>query len=76
MTATLDFLRRVLVDEFEIDPATITMEALLIDDLDLDSIDAIDILTRLREFTGKHLPAEALKSVNTVGDVVHLVEAT
>ena len=43
------------------------------DDLDIDSIDAIDILSRLRDLTGKELPAEELKEVRTVGDVVNLV---
>ncbi len=70
----IDELRDVLADEFEIDPASITLQAHLLDDLDIDSIDAIDILARLRELTGKDLPAEALKSVRTVGDVVALVE--
>lgn len=70
----LDTLRDVLAAEFEIEPATITLDANLMDDLDIDSIDAIDILSRLREITGKELPAEALKSVRTVGDVVNLVD--
>ena len=71
----LDQLRTVLAAEFEIEPELITPEAQLMDDLDIDSIDAIDILARLRELTGKELPAEALKEVRTVGDVVTLVEA-
>jgi acyl carrier protein len=73
--SVLDTLRNVLAAEFEIDPGTITSEAHLMNDLDIDSIDAIDILSRLREITGKDLPAEALKNVRTVGDVVALVES-
>ena len=72
--SVLDTLRNVLAAEFEIEPESITLEANLMDDLDIDSIDAIDILARLRELTGKNLPAEALKNVRTVGDVVTLVE--
>ena len=75
MDSILNNLRDVLVDEFELEPESITMDAHLVDDLDIDSIDAIDILARLRELTGKQLPAEALKSVRTVGDVVHLVNS-
>ena len=67
-------LRTVLAAEFEIDPEHITMEAHLMDDLDIDSIDAIDILARLREITGKDLTSEILKEVRTVGDVVTLVD--
>lgn len=68
-------LQSVLCAEFEIDPELITMDANLMDDLDIDSIDAIDILTRLRELTGKDLPAESLKEVRTVGDIVALVDS-
>ncbi len=70
----LTTLRDVLAAEFEIEPASITPDADLLDDLDIDSIDAIDILARLRELTGKELPAEGLKNVRTVGDVVALVD--
>lgn len=68
-------LHKLLADEFEIEPDTITLDAHLFEDLDIDSIDAIDMLSRLRELTGKELPADELKSVRTVGDVVALVEA-
>lgn len=69
-------LSSLLVEEFDIDPATIQPEASLFDDLDIDSIDAIDMLTRLRALTGKDLPADKLKNVRTVGDVLMLVEAS
>ncbi len=74
--SVIDTLRDVLAAEFEIEPDTITLDAHLLDDLDIDSIDAIDILARLRELTGKELPAEALKNVRTIGDVVALVDAS
>ena len=75
MTTTLQQLSALLAKEFEIEPQSITLDAHLFEDLDIDSIDAIDMLSRLRELTGKALPADELKSVRTVGDVVSLVEA-
>jgi acyl carrier protein len=74
MSQTLRYLRDVLAAEFEVEASLIVPEAHLFDDLDIDSIDAIDILARLRDFTGKALPAESLKSVRTVGDVLALVD--
>jgi acyl carrier protein len=71
--STLQQLREVLVTEFEIEPELITPDAHLVDDLDIDSIDAVDILARMRELTGKNLEAEALKDIRTVADVVALV---
>ena len=71
--STLQHLREVLVTEFEIEPELITPDAYLVDDLDIDSIDAVDILVRLRELTGKNLEAESLKDIHTVADVVALI---
>ena len=74
MTNVLAELTAVLADEFEIEPALVTPDADLFEDLDIDSIDAIDILARLRELTGKDLTADSLKNVRTVADVLALVE--
>jgi acyl carrier protein len=70
----LDRLREVLTDTFEIDPAKITPEADLFRDLDLDSIDAVDLAVKLQEMTGKRIRPEEFKTVRTVGDVVTAVD--
>jgi acyl carrier protein len=66
-------IRSAMVELFEIDPDAIKLEAHLIDDLDLDSIDAIDMAARLQQITGRRVPETALKSIRTIGDVVDLV---
>lgn len=63
----------LLVDLFEIDPETISEDALLFDDLDIDSIDAVDLVIELKSFTGKKIAPEDFKSVKTVGDIVDAV---
>ena len=75
MTDILTQLQGLLASEFDIDPDSIHADADLFEDLDIDSIDAIDMLSRLRELTGKDVPAEALQSVRTVADVVGLLDA-
>jgi acyl carrier protein len=60
----------ILQQTFEIDPARITPEAKLVDDLDIDSIDAIDLIVQLKPLIGKRLQPEAFKSVRSVQDVV------
>jgi acyl carrier protein len=67
-------LRDLLVQNFEIDPGRITGSARLFQDLDLDSIDAIDMVVQLQEWTGRRVPEEALRSVRTVDDVVSMVQ--
>ncbi len=67
-------VQAVLVDMFELEPAKVHPQARLVDDLDLDSIDAIDMVVKLQELIGRRVDETALRSVRTVQDVVDLVE--
>ncbi|UAL43351.1 acyl carrier protein [Shewanella inventionis] len=67
-------LSTILVDEFEIDPADISLDASLYEALDLDSIDAVDLVIKLQQLTGKKIQPEEFKTVRTVNDVVNAVE--
>ena len=58
---------------FEIDPQDITPDARLYEDLELDSIDAVDMIVHLQKKTGKKIKPETFKSVRTVQDVVDAV---
>lgn len=60
----------ILHETFEIDVARITPQARLHDDLDIDSIDAVDLIVQLKPLVGKRLQPDAFKSVRTVQDVV------
>jgi acyl carrier protein len=64
---------RVLVDSFDLGAAQLRPDAHLIDDLDLDSIDAIDLVVSLEEVTGLDVSEEELKSIRVVQDIVDLV---
>lgn len=66
-------LRDVLVATFQLDPASIKLEANLFTDLDLDSIDAVELAIQLHDITGRRVKAEEFKSVRTVQDVVEAV---
>ncbi|GGP56771.1 MULTISPECIES: acyl carrier protein [Shewanella] len=70
----LAMLSTILVDEFEIDPADISLDASLYEELDLDSIDAVDLVIKLQQLTGKKIQPEEFKTVRTVNDVVNAVE--
>jgi acyl carrier protein len=64
----------ILITLFEIDPEAITPEARLYEDLELDSIDAVDMVVHLQKKTGARIKPETFKSVRTVQDVVDAVE--
>lgn len=76
----LDEVRGILVETFEIDAARVTADANLFEDLDLDSIDAVDLAIKLQEMTGRRIQVDRFKSVRTVRDLVttvqHLLSAT
>ena len=61
--------------EFGLEPSEIELSAHLIDDLDLDSIDLVDLAVSLEEDRGIKLDEEDLKSVRTVADAVNAVRA-
>ena len=62
-----------LVELFEVDASRITPDARLYEDLEIDSIDAIDLIDRLRQVTGKKIPADRFRSVRTIDDLVEAV---
>lgn len=62
-----------LHEMFEIDKAAITPQSNLFTDLDIDSIDAVDLAVKLKDLTGKRLSPEIFKTVRTVDDVVNAV---
>ncbi|ABV34937.1 phosphopantetheine-binding [Shewanella sediminis HAW-EB3] len=70
----LEALTQILVDEFEIEAEDITLEASLYQELDLDSIDAVDLVIKLQQMTGKKIKPEEFKAVRTVDDVVTAIE--
>jgi acyl carrier protein len=66
-------IKTIMVEMFEIDEKAITLEARLYEDLDFDSIDAVDMIVRLKEMTGKSVKPEDFKSARTINDVVEAV---
>ena len=66
-------LHNYLVDMFEVPAEDIQPDARLMEDLDLDSIDAVDLIVKFQEVTGKKIPAMEFRSVRTVDDVVEKI---
>ncbi|GAB3092164.1 acyl carrier protein [Aestuariicella hydrocarbonica] len=77
MVSTIEIenkVRDILVELFELDAAQITTEAQLYEDLDIDSIDAVDLVVELKKLTGKKIKPEDFKNVRSVGDIIAAVE--
>ena len=66
-------VQSALVQLFELSPDDIKPESKLFEELDLDSIDAVDLVVHLQKKIGKKVDPETFKSVRTVQDVVEAV---
>jgi len=68
-------MKEILVETFEIDEGNIKPDARLFENLELDSIDAVDLIVKLQQLTGRKIDPETFKKVRTVQDVVDSVYA-
>ena len=66
-----EWIVNLLADMFELDKANITMQSNLYEDLDIDSIDAVDLAVKLKQLTGKRLSPEVFKDIRTIEDIVN-----
>lgn len=71
----LEELRIILSETFEIAPEKVTPQANLFTELELDSIDAVDLAIKLQQLTGKRIKPDEFKTVRTVDDVINAAEA-
>ena len=67
-------LQDIFAELFELDPLDVTLEARLYEDLDLDSIDAVDLIVYLQSKTDKQFKPEEFKSVKTVNDIITIID--
>ena len=67
-------IKDILVTDFECDPARLTPDVNLFTDLDLDSIDAVDLIVLLRKEVHFEIKSEDFKSIRTVGDLLDVLE--
>lgn len=67
-------IRKILVSEFECAPEKVTPDARFREDLDLDSIDAVDLVVRLQKQTGIKVRTEDFLAIKTLGDVAGVIE--
>ena len=68
--AIYEQLVSMMEELFEVEPRQVSPDALLADDLDIDSIDAVDMAAHLQQLTGHKIQAAAFKEIRTVQDLV------
>ena len=70
----LERIRSTLVELFALPPQAVQPNARLFDDLQIDSIDVVDLMEHVRRYTGKKVSAEDFRSVRTVDDLVGVMQ--
>jgi acyl carrier protein len=66
-------INKVLIELFELEEALLTPDAKLYDDLDIDSIDTIDLLIELKKFVGKDIDPKAFQQATSLQDVTNII---
>jgi len=66
-------IRAILVEQFDVEESSVSMDANLYEELEIDSIDAVDLLVQLKELTGKKIAPETFKEVRTIRDVLDAI---
>jgi len=69
----MEKMTQILVEEFEVEADEVTMEANFFTDLDLDSLDAIDLIIGMDKALGISLKAEDAQKIRTAGEFVQLI---
>lgn len=72
--AVRDMMADVMLRLFELEASALVPEARLYEDLDIDSIDSVNLIIELRRRTSREIPAEHFREVRTVGDVLATLE--
>lgn len=68
-------ITKILQEEFEVEADEISLSSRLYEDLELDSIDAIDLVVKVQDMTGKKVKPEEFKSARTLDDVIDIIVA-
>lgn len=75
LTMLFDEVKEILVDQLDISEDAVELESNLFDDLDMDSLDAIDLAMTIEDQYSIEVPDEAIKAMKTVEDVVSYIES-
>ncbi len=63
-----------LAKEFELDPARLVPEADLVKDLELDSLDSVDLIAAMEKTFKVKCPEKEARALRTMGDIYGFVE--
>ena len=67
-------VREIIVEQMDVNPDQVTLDAKFIEDLGADSLDVVELVMALEEEFGSEIPDEEAEKLLSVGDVVKYIE--
>ena len=74
--ALYEKIKEILVDQFEVEEAIVSLDANLYEELQIDSIDAVDLLVQIKELTGVKIAPDVFREVRTIRDVLNALPSS
>lgn len=71
--ATLERVKKIIVESLNVEPSEVTMEANIKEDLGADSLDVVDLIMELEDEFDMEISDEEAEKIATVGDVVEYI---
>ena len=75
MQMVFEKIKEALVTQFEVDPAKITRNTDIMNDLGADSLDLVELIMTLEEEYGISVTDESVYENKTVGDIADFIES-
>jgi len=66
-------IRTIVVEQLGVEPADVTANASILDDLGADSLDVVELVMALEEEFDIEVPDEAVETIRTIGDMERYV---
>jgi acyl carrier protein len=73
----MDYYERVvqiIAEELDVDPEELSMETHITDDLDADSLDAMEVILKIEEEFDVEIPDDLVQRIQTIADVVEFLD--
>ena len=69
-----DKVKKIIVDQLDVEEYKVTEAASITDDLGADSLDVVDLVMSFEEEFDIEIPDDQVEKIKTVGDIVKFIE--
>lgn len=74
MSTTFDRVQAIIIEQLEVDPSQVTMDARFREELEADSLDLVELIMAFEEEFGGNISDEDAEQISTVGNAVKYLE--